>query len=168
LSRDTKGYTFIELTVVILLVGIMITLITPRIRDVVLTDDLKRTTLRMIGVIKRLRGEAIREQETFFLHFDLETNRFWVDSSSMAEKERMQARENASSFPEGVRVLDVWFKGKGKKMVGETSIRFDRKGYVPQSVIHLGSEDDRQFTLVLSPFLGRVEVLDRYVELEDI
>ncbi len=67
-----------------------------------------------------------------------------------------------------MRILDIWLKGKGKKVAGEAAIRFNKKGYVQQSVIHLASEDGRQFTLVLSPFLGRVRILERYVEFEDV
>jgi general secretion pathway protein H len=47
---------------------------------------------------------------------------------------------------------------------GETVIRFTKKGYVEQSAIHLGADDGRQFTLVLSPFLARVNIVEKYVE----
>jgi len=56
----------------------------------------------------------------------------------------------------------------GKKMTGETAILFTKKGYVQESVIHLESEDGREFTLILSTFLPRVKVLDSYIEFEDL
>jgi len=170
ISRETPdvegqgGFTFLELTVVILLIGLMVGLATPRIRDTLLTDHLKGTARTIVGLVKSLREEAIREQKTYALHFDFEANRFWVESSSMNEEEQAQAREKATQLPQGVRVEDIWFRTRGKKMTGETEIRFDRKGYVPHSVIHLGSEDGREFTIELSPFLGRVRVVDKYVE----
>ena len=86
----------------------------------------------------------------------------------MTMEERALAHEKASFFPKGVRVIDVWFREKGKKISGEATIRFSKKGYVPQSAIHLGDEDGREFTLVLSPFLGRVKVLESYVDFEDM
>ena len=165
--RDSKGYTFIELTVVVALIGVMISLSVPRIRYAILPDDLKRVTRRMTGIIKNLRIEAVREQDSFFLHLDLESNKFWIDSEAMTEEERLVAGEKASSLPPGVRILDVWVRGQGKKQYGEAAIRFNKKGYVQQSVIHLGSEDDREFTLVLSPFLRKVKVTEDYVEFED-
>ena len=78
------------------------------------------------------------------------------------------AREKAFNLAKGVRILDIRFKGEGKKMDGETGIRVNRKGYVQPSVIHLGSDDGREFTLVLSPFLGRVNILENYVDIEDL
>ncbi len=165
--RETKGFTLIELTVVIVLLGIIMTLTVPRFQTAILTDDLKATTRKMVGMIKGLRDEAIREQRVYFLHFDLESNRFWIDSTGMSEEERARAAEKAFTLPETVRVLDIWVSSKGKKMTGQTAIRFSKKGYVQPSAIHLGAEDGREFTLVLNPFLGRVTVYDRYIEFEE-
>ena len=157
---NKKGYTFIELTVVVLLIGLMFALTIPRFRYAILTDNLKSTSRRLVGIIKNLRSQAFREHKNFVLHFDLESNRFWIDSTDMTKEERVLAREKASSLPEGVRVLGVRFGTKGKNTDGEAAIRFDKKGYVQQSVISLGSEDGREFAVVLSPFLPRVKVLE--------
>ena len=166
--RETKGFTLIELTVVIVLIGIILTLTIPRFQTAIVTDDLKATTRKIVGMINGLRDEAIREQRIYFLHFDLESNRYWIDSTGMSEEERARAAEKAPTLPAGVRVLDIWLSSRGKKMTGQTVIRFNKKGYVQPSAIHLGAEDGREFTLVLSPFLGRVQVYDRYIEFEEI
>ena len=133
-----------------------------------LTDDLKATVRRMVGTVRSLRNEAIREQKIYTLHFDLESNRFWIESADITDEGRDLAYEKAYRLPEGVRILDVWRRGTGKKMAGETSIRFTKKGYVEQSIIHLAAEDGREFTLVLSPFLGKVKVHEKYVEIVGI
>jgi prepilin-type N-terminal cleavage/methylation domain-containing protein len=157
---NKKGYTFIELTVVVLLIGLMFALTIPRFRYAILTDNLKSTSRKLVGTIKNLRSQAFREHKNFVLHFDLESNRFWIDSTDMTKEERVFAREKASSLPEDVRVLGVRFGTKGKNMDGEAAIRFDKKGYVQQSVISLGSENGREFSIVLSPFLSRIKILE--------
>jgi len=167
MSKNTKGYTFIELTVVIILIGVMVSISVPKIRHAILTDKLKSASRKMIGIISSLRNDAIREQKTFYLHFDLEANRFWTDSEGMLEEERLSANEKAASLPEGISIRDVWFRGKGKKQHGGAVIRFSKKGYVQESAIHLSSDDGREFTLVLSPFLGRIKAFESYVEFED-
>ena len=111
---------------------------------------------------------AIKEYKDYDLVFNLESNQFWIDSPSITEEERIIAREDSSYIPEDVRIIDIWIKDEGKKTFGETGIRFTRKGYIQPSVIHLGSEDGRNFTLVLRPFLGKIEVIDRFVEFEDL
>jgi general secretion pathway protein H len=168
MPRDAKGYTFIELTVVVVLIGLMMALTVPRFRYTLLTDDLKTAARKLVGMIKGVRGEAVRQQQGLFLNFDLESNRFWLESEAMSEEERLNSKEKAAVLPAGVRFLDIWLKGEGKKQGGETVIRFHKKGYVQPSAIHLGSEDGREFTLVLSPFLGSVRVLEKYVDFEDV
>ena len=166
--RNDSGYTLIELIVVVLLVGLMMSLTIPRFQSAMLTDDLKSTTRQIVGIIQGLRDEAIRDRKDHTLHFDLESGEYWTESDFMSQEERLLAREKARPLPEGIRVLDVWLHGEGKKMMDEASIRFSKRGYIHQSAIHLASEDGREFTLVLSPFLGKVKVLETYVDFEDI
>ena len=165
---NKKGYTLIELMVVIVLLGLMFTIATPRIRDALFRDELKGATRQMVGLITQLRNEAIREHKDYILHFDLESNRFWFDSPSMTEEERARVAADASPLPGQVHIMDVRISGEGKIMHGEVGIRINKKGYIQQSVIHLGTEDNREFTLLLSPFLRRVEVYDKYIEFEEI
>jgi general secretion pathway protein H len=162
-----KGFTLIEVMVILIFIGIVLMLTIPRVQTGIVTDDLKASTRKMIGLIRGLKDEAVRDHKTCFLHFDLESDRYWIDSTVMNEEERARAAENAFHLPSGVHVLDVWFRDKGKQMVGQTVIRFSEKGYIQPSVIHLGSEDDRVFTLELSPFLGKVKIYEEYIEFEN-
>ena len=166
--HSVKGFTLIELMVILVFIGIVLTFTMPKVQTGIVTDDLKATTRKMIGLIRGLKDEAVREHKTCFLHFDLESDRYWIDSTVMSEEERARAAENAFALPGGVHVLDVWFRDKGKQMIGQTAIRFSEKGYIQPSVIHLGSEDDRVFTLELSPFLGKVKVYEEYIEFENL
>ncbi|MBN1849655.1 MAG: prepilin-type N-terminal cleavage/methylation domain-containing protein [Deltaproteobacteria bacterium] len=167
-KQDTTGYTLIELTVVIFLIGILFSITLPRIHDTSLTDHFKTATRRMISLINQLKNDAVRTNTDYLLYFNLESGKYWIEYDDMTDADRIAAREKADSLPEDVRIVDIWFKGTGKEMMGETSIFFSRKGYIQPAVIHLRSEDEREFTLVLKPFLGKVEILDHYVEFEDI
>lgn len=164
--NTTGGYTLIELTVVVLLIGFFLALSVPRFQSALLTDDLKTTTRRIVGLLNSLRDEAIREHKVYMVRIDLGSNRLWIEFDGMGEEERALARERALKFPEGVRFLDVWRRGTEKKVDGETTIHFSEKGYVEQSIIHLGAEDGRQFSLVLRPFLGTIKIYDKYVDAE--
>ena len=166
MSLDKKGYTLIELIVVLVLVGMMLTLAAPRLRHALLTDHLKSTARKLVGIINNLRNETVREQKAYTLHFDLNSNRFWTDDPSMTEEELTLAREEGTTLPSDVRIRDVWIKGEGKIVEGEAGITFTRKGYTQSSAIHLRSDDGREFTLELRPFSGKVKILESYVEFE--
>jgi len=128
----TKGFTLIELAVVIALLGLFLGLTIPRFQYYLVADDLKATTRKIVGLVREVRNEAIREQRVYTIH--------------------------------GVRILDVWCRGKGKQAHGDVAISFSKKGYVDQTLIHIGGEADREFTVELSPFLGTVKIYDKYVD----
>jgi prepilin-type N-terminal cleavage/methylation domain-containing protein len=163
-TNSTEGYTLIELVVVVALLGLFLGLAIPRFRYALITDDLKATTRRIVGLVREVRNEAIRKQKVYLVHLDLESNRLWIEYAGMGEEEIALAQEQAFVFPPGVRLLDVWRRGKGKESDGEVILHFGKKGYVEQTLIHLGADDGREFTLTLSPFLGTVKIYDKYVD----
>lgn len=167
-TSGTKGYTLIELTVVIFLVSLMLGVSIPRVRSSLLTDSLKSTTRKIVGLLKGIRDEATREHKAYIVHFDLERNRVWVTSAGMGEEEKVLARERAFTCPSDVRIMDVWRTGKGKSIDGVVTIQFSKKGYTEQTAIHLVAEDGRRFTLVISPFLGTVKSYNEYRDIENI
>jgi general secretion pathway protein H len=119
----------------------------------------------MLGTVKTLRERAVQDQKAHMLHFDMASNRFWVSWDAMTPEEQADARQDATALPGGIRVLDVSFKATGKKDIGDTVIHFTKQGYVEPAVIHLGANDGRVHSLVLSPFLPTVKTYDEYVEI---
>jgi prepilin-type N-terminal cleavage/methylation domain-containing protein len=167
LARDQKGFTLIELVVVVTLIVMMIGLTMPQIRNTLLSDTLKRTTLRMVGLVKSLRDEAVREQKTYGLHLDMTGQRYWIGFDTMTEAEQTLAQEEAVKLPVNVQIVDVWFRNEGKTSDGEAVILFLKKGYVQPSAIHLSDDEGRRFTILLNPFGGKVKVFEKYVEFEN-
>ena len=158
-----RGYTLIELSVVVLLIGMMLLIAVPRVRDTLLNDDLKATTRRLVGVSRELRNEAVREQVDFILTLDFNQPGFWSYSADTTAEKRSEIRKKAIRFPEGIRISGVRHPEEVRKTEGEASIRFFRKGYTEPTVIHL-VKDDRTFTLVFNPFLPAVSVYEKYVD----
>jgi general secretion pathway protein H len=158
-----RGYTLIELSVVVLLIGMMVFLAVPRVRDNLLNDDLKATTRQLVGAARELRNEAVREQVDYVLHLDLAQPGFWTYSADATAEKQSEIRKEAIRFPEGIRIADVRRPEEARKTEGEAFIRFFRKGYVDPTVVHL-VKDDRAFTLVFNPFLQAVSVYEKYVD----
>lgn len=161
-----KGFTLIELIVVVVLIGIMLTLTIPRFRYSLTTNDLNYTTRRLIGLVKGLRDRAVRENKDYSFHIDFNANRFWAGFEAMTQEEQALADEKAFVAPTSVRILDVWSKSRGKQAMDSAVVRFSRKGYVEQTMIHLEAADGSQASLLLTPFLGRIKAYDRYVDVE--
>jgi prepilin-type N-terminal cleavage/methylation domain-containing protein len=158
-----RGYTLIELSVVVLLVGLMLLIAVPQVRDTLLNDDLKTATRQLVGAARELRNEAVREQVDYLLYLDLNQPGFWTCSADTTAEKQAEIRKRAVRFPEGIRIAGVRHPEEVRKTEGETSVRFFRKGYVEPTVVHL-VKDERTFTLVFNPFLQAVGVHEKYVD----
>ena len=158
-----RGYTLIELSVVVLLIGMMLFLAVPRVRDTLLNDNLKAAARSLIGAAQEMRNESVREQTDYLLHLDIDTPAFWTASADTTAEKRAELRKAAVRLPEGIRITDVRQADEVKKSEGEVAIRFFRRGYAEPAVIHL-AKDDRAMTLVLNPFLQSVTVHEKYVD----
>ncbi len=158
-----RGYTLIELSVVVLLIGMMLLIAVPQVRDTLLSDDLDAAARKLVGVAGELRNDAVREQVDYLLHLDLKQPGFWTYSADTTAEKQSEIRKGAIRFPEGIRIAGVRHPGEVRKTDGETVIRFFRRGYVQPTVIHLKKED-RTFTVVLNPFLPKVGVHEKHVD----
>ena len=159
-----RGYTLIELIVVIVLLGLMLGVSIPKFRQALLSDSLDTAALRVIGLVQNLREKAISGQVSYILHFDIREKRIWAFAGNASEEEQETARDRAYELPQDIRIKDVWTWSSGK-FFDEGTIRFSRKGYIEQSVIHLQSEDGREVSLELTPFLGSIKIHEGYVDI---
>lgn len=158
-----RGYTLIELSVVVLLVGILLLIAVPRVRDTLLNDDLKVATRRLVGAARELRNESVRERTDTLLHIDLNQPALWSTTADTTAEKQAELRKRAVRLPEGIRIVDVRQANEAKKTEGEAVIRFFRGGYMTPTVIRL-AKGDRTLSLVFHPFLQAVSVYETDVD----
>ena len=158
-----KGYTIVELIVVIFLVGLMLFLAVPGMRDVLTGDPLQATARKLAGAARDLRTDAIREQVDHVLHFDLAQNRFWTYTADLTPEKKEERRKQGFVFPAGIRIIDVYRAGGVKRNDGEWETVFYKSGIVQPTVVHLGREGE-VVTIFFEPFLSRARIFDRHVE----
>jgi general secretion pathway protein H len=163
-----EGFTLLEITIVVFLAGLFLSITVPVVRETLLHDNLKTASRTLVATIIKVRDESINEYLDHTLFFDIEKGKYWYVKDGMDETEVLTARDQAKALPEDVRILDIDQYGSGRMKEGEYSIRFSRKGYIRYSLIHLGDKGDRKFTLVLEPFLGRVKIMEDYLSFEDV
>jgi general secretion pathway protein H len=161
---DARGYTLIELIVVIILLGLIFGLVLPQFRESSLRDNLDSSSLRIIGLVENLRQKAVSEQVSYVLHFEIREKKLWFYATNASEEMQELAMRNAYFLPADIEIEDIWSWSKGK-LYDEAKILFSRKGYIEQSVIHLRSDDGRQLSLELTPFLGSIKIHEGYVDI---
>ena len=158
-----KGYTLVELVVVVFLAGVMLFLAVPAMRNVLLGDPLQSSVRQLVGIVRDLRTDAVREQIDFVLHFDLPQNCYWIYTTNMTPEEKIERKKKALLIPEGIKISDIYHVGDVKKTDGEFDTIFYRTGVVQPTVIHL-SRNEQVVTLIFEPFLNQVRIFERYVE----
>lgn len=160
-KSSNKGYTLIELVAVVVLIGLFMTISVPKLRETFFSSNLKSAVRRLTGTIEQLRSDAVREHQELRLNFDLDSESYWVTSSNMNDKEIEDVTR--IRLPSGVDLIDV-ASPSGKVMVGSTAIRFSPRGYVEESLIHLGDRSENVYTLFLPSFLPKVKIENQYIE----
>ena len=162
-----RGYTLIELALVVLLIGLMLFIAAPRIRDTLANDSLREAVRKIAGAGRELRAEAVRQQVDHVLHLDLNGRAYWTCTADMTPEKQYERRKDAVRLPDDVRIVDISVAGREKKSDGEATVTFFKQGYTQPVVIHL-ARGDRFFTLFFSPFLNEIKTYERYLEYRDI
>ncbi len=160
-----KGYTLLELMVVISLIGILLYITVPRFHEALFSDDVKKTSRWLIFKVRSLKEDAYQQNTDMNLHIDIDSGKFWISDETMDDEKIQQAYEESMDLPEDLRVLDVEYPEGEKISVGEAIIRFYKKGYSDKAIIHIENEDQR-FSYVIEPFLNQIKIHDEYVEFE--
>lgn len=166
-SNHSRGFTLIEILVVMVLISLVTAFTLPSIRTSLFSDQLKATARRLVGFVTEVSQNAVSKQSEYRISFDLEENRVWATPEAAKSKQEEEVKEIKLQVPESVRIVDVVSANSDKNSQGTATLYLSKKGYIDKTAIHLRSDDGRDMTIVLSPFLGVTRIFDSYIDLED-
>ena len=144
-GNDKRGFSLLELLVVLLLLGLSSLIVLPSIEKGLKDRELRETTLKLAAVARNLRSRAIYESSLQRLYLD--------------------QRENSYQGSQGKKVLlstDIRIAGiQGGEPVGEglRQFLFFPNGSILGGEIGLASRDGLAYAIRLDPLLGRVVVV---------
>jgi prepilin-type N-terminal cleavage/methylation domain-containing protein len=162
--RTERGFTLVELLVVIALIGVVLALAVPTTRDALTVNDLKKATRKLVGMERQLRADAVRDQIDYILVLSIPDAGYYVITPDMTPEKLLEVEKGAKKLSGDISVLDV-VKQKNEKIAdGKVKIKFGKNNISPPLVIHLAEGEDRM-TLVVNPFLGVTAVYDEYMDI---
>ncbi len=165
--RNESAFTLFELLVVSALISVMLAVAVPTLKNTVLTDPLKTSSRQVIGLIKAVREKAVRDQQAYLITFDLSENRIrFLKESVVGFDDTGEDITDELHLTEPVRILDVWTKSEGRQDTDRQILWVSKQGYIDETLIHLGNDKDEVLSMLFSPFLGKVQIMDTYVELQ--
>jgi type II secretion system protein H len=160
-----KGFTLIELAVVVAILGVMITLIAPVLGELG-EANLKRSARHLTGMIRFLHEESQAKKREYRLRFDIQDGRYWAEALN-------RTSDTSGEFQKATSVI----AGEGS-LAGQTTFRdvqagshpdepyilFTPDGWVEHTIIHLRDGSGRDFSLLVKPLTGNTELREGYVE----
>ena len=171
----SAGFTLIELTLVILVIGIVGALVLPRFGGIVDRQQVRRTVNVLRGMVRQLHAKAALTKRIYRLTFDLEEQRVTVcyleSLSTVREGDVACVTESSREMrgyvmPKAVRLLDVVSSSGEKVREGAAMTHFHPTGLAEPSVVHLQTSDEAHVTLFIEALAGRVKVVHGYAERE--
>jgi len=166
-----RGFTLLEMMVVVIIIGTVVAIAIPRMNDM-FEVNLKSAMRRLIGTVQFAFNESVIKQTPLRLNFTPETGDYWL-SAMLTSGDTGQFVDyptdvvKPQQLPAGVYFTDIVTPHDSEKRTegDDIFIGFFPTGFVEHAVIHLASDDGRQFSLVIAPLTGKVTVLDGYVDI---
>jgi prepilin-type N-terminal cleavage/methylation domain-containing protein len=165
-NGQSRGFTLLELIVVISLLGIMLVLTVPRFHETLLLDERKTNSRWIIGKIQSLKEAAVRNQKRYILHIDLDSERFWETDESMSPEAIENAAVNADALPSGLKITDIEYPIHGKINSGQAEIAFYKNGFSDKVFIHV-QDGETHISYLIEPFLSEVSRYETYIGFEN-
>ena len=164
-ADNARGFTLIEIIVVIFLIGIMLSLSIPSLRGTFFTDPLKATTRNVIGLVGGLRDQAVRSQQPYLLHFSRLENRIWYEKDGPAEVEKDQQEQSIDQLllPESVKISGLWMAGDEISSEDNSVVWISKQGYLDETVIRLEDQAGNYLNIRFHPFLDPAIIADELV-----
>ncbi len=160
-NGHSRGFTLMELIVVMALLTIMLVFSIPRFHETLFLDKSKTGSRWIMGKIQSLKEAAVRNQRNYTLHFDLDTDHYWETDDSMPDQDIEDAAMQTKPLPDGLKIADIEFPVRGKVSSGRTDITFYKKGYSDKALIHV-QEGEAYVSYLIEPFLSEITRYDTY------
>lgn len=159
---NRNGFTLLELIIVCVLIGTMLVVSVPSMRNSFIGDQLKTTSRKIIGFVNGIRQLAEREHQSYFLNIDKMDNRIWYEKDITIKDAEEDEEPEGLIFPAEIRISKIWTKSEGEYSDDQHRIWISSKGYMDQAVLHLEDDGNNVISLHFFPFLDSVKVYDKY------
>jgi general secretion pathway protein H len=159
-----KGFTLVELIVVLVIMGFSIALVTPSFSRFLRTVELKGAAKKVGGILRYCRSEAVNKGRIVQVLFDSNLREVKVQAKGLTEEKEEQEKKDDTipkkiySLPDGIRIKKV-------DVVSAPStsdipfIEFYPNGGSNGGSIYLDDEDRNTFNIEVHFLTGMVKVV---------
>lgn len=170
------GFTLLELVVVLLIIGVMTALVTPRLIGSWTKMNLKSSAQKISSSLRYARSLAVSEQITYHAVFDLEKNGLFIkaekpiynddndlqdenDSTETDNSQTEKPRSESYFLPDGVHIEKVMI-GNDEIDSGEFEIAFYPAGKSSGGRVILIDEKERRLQISVDFITGIISLTE--------
>ncbi|MGW8195239.1 MAG: pilus assembly FimT family protein, partial [Desulforhopalus sp.] len=142
------GFTLVEMIIVCVLIGLMLSLTVPTMRNTIFADPLKSSTRKVIGLVNGVRELAAREQQAYLLHISEAENRLWYEKEihdAASEEDTLQDNSELQ-LPDAVKISGLLIGGGQTLQQDNSVIWISKHGFIQQTAIRLENDDGDTLT----------------------
>lgn len=170
--KDVKnpGFTLIELTVVVILIGVVFIVVMPRLTGLFSGRKLLGVSRELAGALDYTRSRSVVDGLVYNFHIDREKQEYWFISKEDDEKkssyysyreEKAEKKPRKRKIPEGITITRLKLKTRAVDRY-KPVIRFYPRGNSNGAEIYLETEQGDKVVIKVKPYTGKssVEVVE--------
>ncbi len=163
LTPNSKGFTLLELVIILAIAGITLGYIGPRLYTGISTSPMDKASRDILTMLQFARSTAVTRHKPYYVRFD-------IDNSSIGFYPKPESSGvipdmiKEKKLPKGVVFRNIKSPYQNARQQGRIDILITPEGVVEQGVIYLEGGLRKTYTLVIKPFSGNLKIYDHYVE----
>jgi len=158
----SRGFTLIELIVVLVVLGISASVVFPRLGGFLLKEpEPWRSARKMIRVARYAHEWAVTTESAVLFHIDAETGNYWAADQAPREEasENPWGRALRGRLADEVRITDVQWPQDDRVTEDVVVIEFRPDGWNDSVAVKMTSSDATTVEVVFGERLGEVELV---------
>jgi len=160
--RSSRGFTILEIIVVLFLLVGLLGIILPRISW---EENLGSVGRKMVGNVRSLQHLAMSTQKTVRLYVDIDRGTYWpmILDGNQEKVPSDPAWLTPLTLPDTIRFSDILVI-QGKKESGRVDIFFYPTGRIDTATMHLMNERNNILAIAIEPVTGAIRMSDDRIE----
>ncbi|MBN2297409.1 MAG: GspH/FimT family protein [Deltaproteobacteria bacterium] len=164
LRPDNRGFTLLELIIILAIAGITLGYIGPRLYTGISSSPMDKAARDILTMLQIARSTAVTQHRPYYVRFDIDNASigFYPKPESSGVVPEMVKQK---ALPKGVVFKNIKSPYQSARQQGQMDILVTPEGVMEQGVIYLeGGFDKKIYTMVIKPFSGNLKIYDHYVE----
>lgn len=162
---NIRGITLIETAVVCLLLGILLSLCIPTIRESLYENPLRQDGREIARKISTFRNLAKRAQQSYTVYIDRDKRQLLFEpddkEKTLKDKNNKAGREKLV-LDQTVTIKKIWTASQGHITDNRVELWINQQGYMEKTLILLQTSQKQQIVLLFETFDSTAELHDNW------